>query len=242
MALAGDHVQVLVDGYELTGDVNRLGIADAYDMHDVTAFADAVHAFIPGVRRIAVDHFGYLNTAAAKSHPVLKGISIYGVVSVFLGQNASPAVGDPVYSMQTRQTAYTTLPEIEKYVPFTAQFAAVGFADGWGIALAAPTSFTNTTTGAAQDNGASSSKGAAAFLHVLQASASDTYTIIIEGSSTGAFAGEQTTVMTFTLNGTVLDSERVSNGGTIPRYVRWKATRSGAVGNTVKIAISFVRF
>jgi len=40
MALAGDHVQVLVGGYELTGDMNRVTVNDTYDMHDITAFSD----------------------------------------------------------------------------------------------------------------------------------------------------------------------------------------------------------
>ncbi len=46
--LAGDHVQVLVDGYELTGDSNKITVSDVRDMYDVTAFADAVHRFIAG--------------------------------------------------------------------------------------------------------------------------------------------------------------------------------------------------
>jgi len=38
--LAGDHVQILVGGYELTGDSNRLNINDSRDTFDVTAFGD----------------------------------------------------------------------------------------------------------------------------------------------------------------------------------------------------------
>jgi hypothetical protein len=242
MALAGDHVQILVSGYELTGDINRVSIPDSFMMHDVTAFGDAVHPFIPGQRMMSIEHSGYLNSQAARSHPVLKANTLEGVISIILGQNAAPVVGDPVYSLLTLQSRYGSLPEINQYVPFTAMFANKDKVGGWGVALAVPVSFTNTTNGTAVNNGASSANGGAAFLHVLQAAASDTYTIIIEGSATGAFAGEQTTLATFTLNASQLGSERVEMAGTIPQYTRFKATRTGSAGNTVTIAVSLVRF
>jgi hypothetical protein len=242
MALAGDHVQVLVGGYELTGDLNRININDQRDMYDVTAFADGVHNFVPGKRKISFDHSGYLNNAAARSHPVLKSATIQGVVSMLLGQNAAPVVGDPVYSLYTQQGKYSTLPEVNKHVPFGAMFANTGGAGGWGVVLTPPVSFTNTTNGSGVNNSASSANGGAAFLHILQAAASDTYTIVVEQSATGAFAGEQTTLTTFTLNASQLGSERKAITGTIQQYTRFKATRSGSAGNTVKIAVSLVRY
>lgn len=242
MALAGDHVQVLVDGYELTGDSHRVNLDDRYAQHDVTAFADAVHKFINGQRQMSLQHAGYLNANTAGSHPVLKANTLHGVISVLLGQNATPVAGDPVYSLYALQGKYGTLPEINKYVPFAAMFVNSGEVGGWGVALAAPVSFTNTTTGSALDNGVATNNGGAAFLHILQAAASDTYSIVVEGSDTGAFAGEQTTLATFLLNASQVGSERKSISGAIPRYVRWKATRSGSAGNSVKIAINLVRF
>ena len=48
MALAGDHLQILVGGYELTGDYNQVQIADARAMLEQTSFGDNVHNFAPG--------------------------------------------------------------------------------------------------------------------------------------------------------------------------------------------------
>jgi hypothetical protein len=242
MALAGDHVQVLVGGYELTGDHNRITVDDKRDMYDVSAFGEEVHTFVPGKRLVSLDHAGYLNNTAARSHPVLKANDVSGIVSILLGQNAAPVVGDPVYSLQVLQGKYGSMPEVGKYVPFNALFANQGDLGGWGVVLTPPVSFTNTTSGSAVNNGAASSAGGAAFLHILQAAASDTYTIIIEGSATGAFAGEQTTLVTFTLNASALGSERVAIAGSIPQYTRFKATRTGSTGNTVKLAVNLVRF
>jgi hypothetical protein len=233
---------VLVGGYELTGDSNKITIEDMRDTYDVTAFGDAAHKFIPGKRAISLTHAGYLNADAARSHPVLKGIDVDGAVSVVVGQNADPAAGDPMYSVAVRQGQYQSLIEVGKYVPFAAAFANRGDLGGWGVALAALVSFTDSASGSAIDNGAETTNGGAAFLHVLEAAASDTYTIVVEGSASGSFSGEETTLATFTLDASALGSERAAIGGTIPRYTRWEATRSGSAGDTVKIAISLVRF
>jgi hypothetical protein len=234
MALAGDHVQVLVGGYELTGDSNRLTIDDRRSVYDVTAFGDAAHKFITGARLMTLDHVGYLNAAAAASHPVLKSGEVQGSVSVFLGQNAAPVVGSVTYSLYAQQGKYSALPEVAKYVPFAALFANLNGLGGWGAALAVPVSFTNTTTGTVVNNGVATTKGGAAFLHILQAAASDTYTIILEGSATGAFGGEQTTLVTFGLNASALGSEYKALAGAVPQYVRFKATRTGSAGNSVR--------
>jgi len=241
--LAGDHVQVLVDGYELTGDSNRVSIPDQRDLYDVTTFGDNVHRFIPGRRSISLEHAGFLNADVARSHPALKGNSISGVVSVLLGQNAAPVVGDPVYSLPIRQGKYSVIPAIGNVVPFSAQFANRGELGGWGVTLAAPTAFTTTISGPAVNNGVATTKGGVAFLHILAAAPTDRYTFVVEGSATGAFIGEQTTLTTFTFDGSAVGSEFLLITGTIPPYVRWQATRSsGAAGDTVRAAVSLVRF
>lgn len=240
--LAGDHVQVLTGGYDLTGDSNRVIIDDMRDVYDVTAFMDGVHTFIGGQRLIGLEHVGYLNADTARSHPVLKSGSLDGILSVLLGQNADPTTGDPMYSVPVQQGRYIPTPAIGSVVPFIARFANKGDLGGWGVALTPPVTFANTTTGTAVNNGAATANGGAAFLHVLQAAASDTYTIVIEGSATGTFTGEQSTVASFTQNGSEVGSERVALSGTIPQFTRWKATRSGSAGDTVEVAINLVRY
>jgi hypothetical protein len=241
-ALAGDHAQVLVGGYELTGDSHRITINDARDQHDVTTFSDQVHKFIPGQRLSSLIHAGYLNPVAARSHPVLKASDFSGVVSVLLGDNQDPVIGNPAYSLSVLQGRYDSMPEANKAVPFGALFANRGLGGGWGVALAVPVSFTNTTTGTGVDNGAATTKGGAAFLHVLQAAASDTYRIVVEGATDSGFTSP-TELAVFTLNASALGSERIEIAGTLPRYTRWKATRlTGTAGDTVKVAVNLVRF
>ena len=240
MALAGDHVQVLVDGYDLTGDHNKIIIDDKRKLLVAAAFSEAVEKYIPGQRQTKLQHTGYLNPAAARSHPVLSGVSISGVVSVLLGQNTDPVVGDPVYNLLTQQEMYQTNAQFGEVIPFNANFTPrSGLDAGWGVALAVPVNFTNTTTGSSVDNGAASANGGAAFLHILQAAAADTYAIVVESSPDNS---AWSTLATFTLNASALGSERLSLPTNIPRYLRFKATRTGAAGNTVRLALAVVRF
>ena len=145
--LAGDHVQVLVDGYELTGDSNRISIDEGRDLFDITAFGDEVHKFSPGQRMMALQHAGFMNSAAGRSHPVLQGAAVDGLFSLYLGQNAAPAAGDPVFSLLARQGTYGALPQVNQMIPFRAGFANRGEDGGWGIALTQPVDVTGTALG-----------------------------------------------------------------------------------------------
>lgn len=241
MALIGDYVTVLVGGYDLTGDSNKIDIKDKRMLYEVTAFGDVAHNFVSGKRQLALNHAGYMNATVGRAHPVLKTGSAQGVFSLFLGQNATPAVGDPVYSLFFQEGAYSVMPEVGKYIPFNADLLNAGSLGGWGAALAVPVTFTSNSNGSAVNEGAQSTNGGAVFLHILQSPNPDTYVITVEGSTTGAFGGEQTTLATFSLNGSAVGSERKAIAGTIPQYTRWKAVRTGT-GNTIKIAVSLVRF
>ena len=239
--LAGDHVQVLVDGYELTGDSNRISINDSRDLFDITAFGDAAHKFSPGQRMMALQHAGFMNSADAGSHPVLQGAAVDGLFSLYLGENAAPTVGDPVFSLLARQGRYGALPRVNQMIPFRAGFTNRGEGGGWGVALASPTDVAGSASGTVVDNGVASKWGGVACLHVLSGADSNAYTIMVEGSGSGAFSGEESTLATFTLNGSAIGSEQIKIAGTIPRFVRWKATIDSAAVDRIRIAVSLIR-
>src|SRR5687768_8779372 len=123
MPLAGDHVRVFVSGYELTGDHNRITINDARKMLEATAFGQAVQNYLPGQRQSSLEHRGYVNETVGRSHRVLNGADLSGVVSLFLGQNTAPTLGDPVYSLGILQNQYSPLPKVGGVIPFTAKFS-----------------------------------------------------------------------------------------------------------------------
>lgn len=106
-----------------------------------------------------------------------------------------------------------------------------------GVVLENNTSVTADTDGSSVDNGAATSNGAVAHLHVTAYSGFTSDAIIIEGSATGAFAGEETTIVTFTTV-TGLTSERVEVTGTVPRYLRVVDDVTGTGSITRFVAIS----
>lgn len=235
MMLNGQMTTILVDGANLTSDSNTITIEDGYEMFDQTAYVSEVQCFVPTVRRAAIHHRGFLNPSENGSHPALRQVNVQGVVSIVADDSPSALT----YSFLSRQTRYQTLPQFGGAIPFSAQFQAHG-AVGWGVALANGVTFNTTTAGNIVDGNQASSEGIA-FLHILQAAASDTYTITLEGSASGSFTGEESALATFTLNGSALGSETLTISSAIPRYIRWVASRSGAAGDTIKITINLVR-
>lgn len=239
MARAGDHVQVLVNGHDLTGDHNRITVNDSYQMLEATTFGMNAQRFIAGQRQMSLQHVGYLNPDSTAAHPVLNTVSVEGVVSVLLGENTTPVAGDPVYNLLTRQEGYQTQPQMGQVIPFTAAFINSGDRGGWGTILLPLTSITDSLTTGSIDAGAATTNGGAAFLHVLQAAPTDTYTLTLEHAPDNA---TWTTVGTFTLDGSQVTSERLALSSTLSRYLRLRATRSGSAGDTVRLMVSAVRF
>ncbi|MEM6528603.1 MAG: hypothetical protein AAF653_09935 [Chloroflexota bacterium] len=249
--IAGKDARVIVGGYDLTGDHNRITFADARSAHDLTEFGDEVQRFILGRRNTTLTHEGYFNPSIGRSHPILKDMSVDGVVSVLLEEQGI------VYSLPVRQTRYQSMPRAGGYVPFTGVFTTRGEPGGWGQLLKSPESFTNGFAGSVIDLLSVQSSiwgntvwGSAAvwggdefavFLHVLTPAASDTYTFTVEGSTTGSFSGEQMTVATFNLDGQQAKSENLTLADTLPRYVRARATRTGTVGDTASVLMSLAR-
>jgi len=239
MALAGEHIQVLVDGYDLTGDHNRVNIDDKRVMMNTTTFGDSVRKFIMGQRHAGLQHRGYMNADVAKSHPVLKGVDVDGVVSILVGQNDTPQVGDPVYCMAARQNRYQISAQVGGVIPFVATFANAGDRIGWGEALVVDASITDSTTGTAVDYGVSTNNGGAIILHITQATLTDTYNILVEGSADDI---AYSTLGTFTADGSMVNSEHVSVIGNIPRYVRYRTVRTGSADDSLNLTVNLVRF
>lgn len=239
MALSGDHIQILVAGYDLTGDLNKVSVEDARKMLPVTVFGDAIENVMPGQRMARLMHQGFLNADSNRSHAVLNDILAEGVVSLLVGQNADPVAGDPIYHLMTRQERYQVSAQVGQVIPFQASFVNNGSQAGWGTILVPATTITNSTTSSVVDNGASSSDGAA-FLQILQAAASDTYSILVEGSADGSTGWA--TVASFSLDASQIGSERIGITGSIPQYLRCVATRSGSAGDAIRFALSIVRF
>jgi hypothetical protein len=109
-----------------------------------------------------------------------------------------------------------------------------------GVALAHGT-ITNTTTGTGVLDPTNAAVTAACWgtLHCYGTPlAADTYTVVIEHST--AVSSGYATLMTFTLTGSTRGAERiVVASGTINKYRRVVATRTGSAGNSFGFSVHF---
>lgn len=106
-----------------------------------------------------------------------------------------------------------------------------------GVVISALTAISADTDGSTVDNGAATTNGGVAHVHVTAFTGLTSNAIIIEGSTTGSFGGEETTIATFA-SITGVTSERVTVTGTVPRYLRVADNVTGTGSCTRVVAFS----
>ncbi len=143
MALAGDHIIVIMDDSGGTprqfadGDVNSVDLGLTFDQHDVTGFGDDAHNFVNGQLQAPVTIKGFLTTTAnTGTHTVIQGAFAAGsqvTLTVQVGDNATPASGDPEYEGEFVVESYKPTIETGGAVTFEALLKpASGTAPAWG--------------------------------------------------------------------------------------------------------------
>jgi hypothetical protein len=143
MALAGDHIVVIMDDSGGTprtfadGDIKSVDLGLTYAQHDVSGFGQAAQNFINGQMQAPVTVKGYLTTTAdIGTHPVINGAYAAGsqvTLTVQVGQNAAPTTGDPEFEGEFVVESYK--PEIQAggAIGFAATLKpATGTAPAWG--------------------------------------------------------------------------------------------------------------
>jgi hypothetical protein len=223
--------RVLIGGANLSGDSRSLGnIGLQYDTAEAHGFDATLKERLVGQADAMFGPYQALfNDRPAAIGPVQPGSHItfsavgQPVASAFFGLGAVPAIGSPAYSMETQQTSYTAVATNADAVVINADFTTRGSAAtkaGWGRALAVGAGVAVTTELDSVDNGAATTGGATAVLHITQsvvAMTANDWTITIEDSADDTtFA----TIGTFTADGSAATAETISIAGTVRRYVR----------------------
>ncbi len=237
-------LRVYLDGYNVSGDTRSVDSIDGpvgeIDMLGVSEtvrnyLADRMHPV--GVR----GYKAMLNdTAASGAHTLLVNPETGHEVSVLLGSaGAAPVVGDIAYVLGAVQMSDQAAMDAASAVLQTDFLPDAGVTNtqAWGVVLSPETSMAATTNRAAVNNGAQSTNGYSANLHIT-ASGGGIWSFLIEGSTTGAYAGEETTTHTFTANGSAITSEHGSGTGTVKQYQRLRAVRTSG---TVTAVVTFAR-
>ena len=178
------------------------------------------------------------STSAGTVHAALGAAAGSGIVTL---APEGYTLGAPSLSMPYLQTTYTPKSAPDARIDVgTIDFESYGNNAGVenGVMLAHGT-VANTTTGTGVDDptGAAVTASCAAALHIWTACAADTYVVKVQHSANNSTWAD---LMTFSADGSVITSERRAvASGTINRYRRVLATRTGAAANPFGFSVHF---
>jgi len=231
----GKSAIVLQNEFNLSTYFNDISASRSVETAETTSFGSSAKSYITGLVDGTISLSGMFDGAAnaidAEMTDVL-GVNAGAVLSASV--SGVTTIGTRMISATGKLTSYEVTAPVGDVVSANAEFQAD---DGIGnaVSLAALGAITTTTTGTSVDNGASSSNGGFATLHVTANTMNDATVCKVQHSadnSTWADLQSFTSVAT-----TVVTAERikVANGTTVNRYLRAVATPAGAGSFTYHI-------
>jgi hypothetical protein len=234
--VAGRRAKVLIGEFDLSAFLNNASAARTADLADVSVFGDTDREFLKTMQAATVTLSGFIDTVAGATEPVLSSF-LTGTstrpVSIFWDADA---IGSPGICGAGWEGSYEDSAPVDGVQAIAANLSFTGQVDR-AVSLHALGAETGTGAYASVDNGASSSNGAVAVLHVTAAGSSGTGTVAIQDSADNMTWTPPLTGGTFT-NFTAATSEVIYISGTIRRYVRANLT---SARNTQTFAVAFGR-
>lgn len=229
---------ILINGYSFCSYFSAFDAnADAGKI-DVTCFCDAAENYVPGMPTAVVTGDVFWDSAADKTHLALKSMPT-GYVTIIPG---GYTLGTNTISLPFMQGNYGVNGDPKSALKIgTLNFESYG--DNYGIengvALQHGNITTTTTgTGVLDPTDAAVVARCSGTLHIWQACASDTYVIKIQHST--LLGSGYADLVTFTLNGSAIGAEQVKvASGTINKYRRVIATRTGSAGDSLGFSVHF---
>lgn len=236
--ISAKNAVILINGYNFSTYFSAFNVEANANKLDVTGFGDGSQNFIPGLPSALITGDVFWDSAAAKTHLALSPRPT-GYVTIL---PEGYALGNPSISLPFMQGNYNPKGAVNDSLRIgTLNFESYGSNVGIenGVALAHAT-ITATTTGTGFDDptGAAVTATCSATLHIWDATATDTYVVKVQHST--LLGSGYADLITFTANGTSLTAERQAvASGTINRYRRVLATRTGSAGDSFGFSVHF---
>lgn len=227
--------RLLLDGHNVSGDARQLqAVGLTYSEVDISGWLSTLVEIVPGRAALNFGPFQALyNNRAGATGPVnagsftaLKGNAVKHALLV-IGIGESPTIGAPAFAADVTQLGAPVNVSDNAAVLMDGNFNSPEAGDaGWGQMLAVGQSLDDSEDLGSLDNGAQSTGGYLAFLHLAQpvgAIASNDFEIVIEHSTDDS---NWSTLHTFAADGSAVTSEKGAGTGTVNRYVRVGVTKS----------------
>lgn len=228
---------VLLGGYKLSSDLSAYTIDSNVAPVDVTGFGEPQN-FTPGLVSGEISATAYWNAAninsALSTIPGSTHVTIIPEGSTRGNNTVSMACNHTMWMPQGTPDSAITAGTIQ----FSNRGTSQAIEHGW-LLNNSETTNTLTTSSVLDPTDDAATAVCSGTLHIWTACASDTYTVVIEDSPDDS---TWDTLITFTLDGSAIGSERISvASGTINKYRRVVATRTGAAGDIFGFSVHFWR-
>lgn len=240
MATHGKNAKIYARGYNVREFLRKISLSMTASTPDDTAIGDtAMSRVADGIIDGSASYDGIFDDASGAIDQQLAAAlgTQDSVWTVFPAGDST--LGDLGYGWIGVDDSYSPSADYDGVVVFSGESKTSG---GQSIELvkvlvplAAKTTSSNSTS---LDNAASTAYGGSAYIHCTAATALTSIAVTIKGSATGSFAGEETTIGTFTSITAVNSSERIAFTDTVPRYLRAYWT---LVGTSATISVSVHR-
>jgi hypothetical protein len=231
----GKGLVVLINALVMSQFFNSADFARTCDTAEDTAFGDSFKSYIPGLHDGTISLSGMWDPAAGATDATLHGL--LGVDTTLVSILCEGAtVGTRAKICKSSAASYDISTPVGDVVTAAAEFPADGGVWG-GDVLLAGTAVTSTGTGTSVDNGAATTEGWVANLHITAIAGTPTVTYKIADSADDlSFA--DVTGGGFTA-ATAIGSEQIGSlTGTVRRYARAAWTVTGSTSMTAYIILA----
>lgn len=231
----GKGTVVLADEFDVTTYLNSVSTSNGVDTPETTTFGSNDRTYIAGHTDGSVTFEGLFDGSANAVDEIFEAALGDGPIMT-VSQDGS-AAGRRAVLVNTKSTSYEVSSPLTDVVSVSGDAVADGGLD-YGIWLACQAVVSNTLTGAAQDNGASSSNGGVAHLHVTANDRDDTAVAKVQASADNSTWVDLITFTTVVAS--TATSQRTEVTGSVARYLRAVVTPAGSSGS-LTVSIAFAR-
>jgi hypothetical protein len=239
--LHGKDTSILVDAVDFSGVFTQMGVSYDVALAQTTTFQPAGdrHTYLPGLVTSSLSLSGFYEGDDDKiDHKMRQAFGASGG-QLYSAAYEGWAVGKAVDLLESHQTGYNVDSDVDDVSSLSADLAEKGFS-GRGVSLSdVTTAVSATVNGASVDNGAASSDGAIAHLHVVSNSRDGAVVIKVQHSVDDAVWVD---LITFAATvASTITSERKEVSGTVNRYTRMIVSSVGGATGSVMFGVAFAR-
>lgn len=235
--IAGKNGILYIAGYDISGKVNKYNATPNRPLKDVTCLQDTGHKRMPVIHDDSFSFDGFYDAASGSIAEIMETLRTQTTVAIVtlgagLAQESTVFGGNGAF-----QEDYSITIPVTDMMRLTGKFKVSGLLRA-GYILQAKAAKTSNDNGDGVDDGAASSAGAEANLHVFACTVPD-LVIKVQDDDNDSFSSPND-LMTFTTV-TGQTSERKTASGSVQRYVRvtWSGTWTG--DKSVTFAVGFSR-